>query len=522
METRLIAGAAVAAALALGLYLADSSDGAAPTAQLEVPAAAAATVPASAGDVPLMRTPPPPAPVAGGEAVAVYVVVLAADDLPLADIGVVLYPRDAAREKREATTNAQGHCVFVVAPGEYDVDVNHSLRLHDDLSRGHCHVVASRDHSPVATVSLARMSATVDVLVTDTLGSPVPNLQVDLGSHYGKATTDSTGAARFTKIAPGRVLVRLGRTVDLSEQVALPRPAVFDEPVADGANTIRLQVHRKGAVRFLISPSLEMFERVSLQVSPIATTSDVQAGVSVSHVDGPTSELLLHLPEGRWRVKPRTDAESWLFCSGAIEFNVASGREVRVPVVLRPELGSLTGTVVDAHGTPVEGITVFANWLEPETGQLLQLKFASTDAYGGYRIRGVPSGPCEFGVDVRRYEAAAFALPAGWGATVRISGPGEYPVTLRDGFTIAGSVTGPRGEEVDSRRLVLELEDATQPPLQAAIAGGRYEFTHVPPGDHRLLVERGNGEFEEFGRADTRTAEVGTRVLRCDLEVPAR
>jgi hypothetical protein len=174
--------------------------------------------------------------------------------------------------------------------------------------------------------------------------------------------------------------------------------------------------------------------------------------------------------------------------------------------------GTVLGTIRDADGTPLGGVTVTAT-----RGAVKATTTSLTAGDGGagigsYRVADLPSP----GVYTVTYTLAGYLTET---TTVTFVAAGEQPtvdMTMRRSTgTVRGRITVDGGGRAG---LSLELSDGTTPRTSqtASSPSGGYEFTGVPPGAYMLRIT-GTGVAETVVLVDVAAGQVTER----DVAVPA-
>ena len=191
-----------------------------------------------------------------------------------------------------------------------------------------------------------------------------------------------------------------------------------------------------------------------------------------------------------------------------IELEADSFRDAEIRLT---PLGVLSGRIIDLNGRPVQNATISV--VPARSRASCSACRTTTDADGQYRLAGLRDG---------RYYVMA-STPATASTPTGASGtyfPGtalpsqasvvdlaagrqvDASFTLAESAParVAGTVTDSRGAPAATHIVFL---DAMQPrprlgqPISQVATDGRFEFTHVPPGEYTLIV-RGTSFFTEI------------------------
>ena len=205
---------------------------------------------------------------------------------------------------------------------------------------------------------------------------------------------------------------------------------------------------------------------------------------------------------------------------------VRDGEAVGDADIVLPRGTAITGTIVDEHGEPLQGVSVRAMQLREASGRTAALAVGprnrSTDDRGRYRVYGLLPGSYLI-------EASVNASISGAGS--RGYAPVFYPGTIQPGE--ASPITADLGRDVPAIDLVLTQTPASrvtgivrtsdgaaftgpvlmmasqrsggiavEPQRPAQAPDGSFVFTNVPPGDYVVQAMRAreqNRGMSEFG-----------------------
>ena len=164
---------------------------------------------------------------------------------------------------------------------------------------------------------------------------------------------------------------------------------------------------------------------------------------------------------------------------------VVAGRTTEVGALTLVHGGVVSGTVVDAEGQGIPGVSVYA---ETDPSRLTEDLGSQTDSTGAFEIRGVPAGR----VLVR---AVHPSFTAGGVPEVRVD-PASEPVPVRivlgRGARIEGRVRHRDGRPFTAGRVIVSSSDPSAaygwPEPVPLDDGGAFVAEHVPPGGARVHV----------------------------------
>jgi len=216
------------------------------------------------------------------------------------------------------------------------------------------------------------------------------------------------------------------------------------------------------------------------------------------------------LPAGAYDVSAVTDWNRWsdtrVEDARAAHASVSAGGTARVRLVMQPDRGTITGTVVDAAGAPVADAAIDAAPAGPELRRLIWKHLAWTAADGTFRIERLPDGV--FAVRAR-IEGANVAVvnDVALGARIRL--------VMRPTAALSGVVVGPTGGPVDDVQLeVKDREHDVSRTERLFRTAGKFAFRDLPAGTYRLTADD--------DRQTSITVALREGEIRDDLRVVAR
>lgn len=274
-------------------------------------------------------------------------------------------------------TAADGYEVEILPPDSCLMDESappptNQQRQQADLSGGNATDVdfALREIVPVA----------VNGTVTDTDGNPVPGVEVEIALDGGgtlTATTDSNGFYVFDTVPAGDHTIDIpnppdGYTID-SQPGPLTVPEDSEEPITEQD--------------FILAPNPSLSGTVTAGGSPVG-------GVLVS-IDGPSGPMsTLTNADGTYEFD-RLEPGDYTITVEPPDGYVVDGPDTLTPTVADDDvsdqdfalarLGALGGTVTDADGNPLGGVTVIVSGPDGEHA-------LTTDAEGGYFLGELEPG----------------------------------------------------------------------------------------------------------------------------------
>ena len=383
-----------------------------------------------------------------------------------------------------------------------------------------------------ARVTLLNSSATADPVFTDADGRF--SLGVPAGFTLRITKAGFASAAVTTRdVASGEVLVRLGRGGVITGRVA-------DElgfPVVNaGVRARRADAPPGSAAAGLVEFATETDDRGEFRIGSLpdgryTVHSEAPSMVHDAATMFHSENDFFRLPAMLKMMRPPTPM------SEALAVTVRAGDETAVMLAYRMRAvspsdagigGSITGTVVDDFGDPVEGLTVRAWGLRyADGGRVVQAAGVSreTDDRGEYRLfhlrpgRYLVSAADDDAQSAMTYHPDTTVLSSATPITVRPSQqtPGAHVRHTRIRHArVAGVARSSAGAPLDG---TVMLTDARRTgsiggSRLTLARGGTFEFTGVPPGQYMVRAVT--------GESAARSPEVAVQpLLVTGADVPA-
>lgn len=344
----------------------------------------------------------------------------------------------------------------------------------------------------------ARIRGTVE----DPTGGPVPAAQLRLralspppgtvgvelprGGNTRDLRAEGDGSFTIVEVAPGKV------TLEAWAEGFVPHePVELEIPATGGLDGVRLVLDHGATVAGRVSTTEgEPVAGARLRIGPSQGASDAEGLYRLSGVALGVRGLVLTHPEWERQIR-EVDVQPGL---NKVDLTVSGGQTV-------------SGRVIDEAGAPTAGARVE---LARRSDRDPRRYSAMSGADGGFRFAAVAEG---------RYDLTAEA-------------EGFAPTLLADRLEVAGEAVGGlelvlrRGTTVAGRLLGLDLDELAAVEVAAEHAGraaragrvdyaGRYEITHLEPGDWWLRARLAGGRRQAEARVVVASGE--PRVER-DLE----
>lgn len=322
----------------------------------------------------------------------------------------------------------------------------------------------------------------------------------------GHATSDADGRFVITPLRPGPYRIQaaspgaLGIYTYLIDNVATPA-ALGDDDV-----TIVLQSGSDITGRIVDAAGSPLAE-VSVSIATSPGTLSFATPMTIRTKAG--NFLLKDVPPGRVVVAISGAG----FARKLIELAIpAGGAPLQLGNVL-VDIGAATvGKVVDTHGAPVAGATVWvtrthAFYREVLAQRLDQRVFkdgdqiAQTNAHGEFLLRGIPADQAAAYVVVAQHQRAGISTPVPWSAT-------PMTISLADPGAIEG-VWRLKGQLANNQSLdVGRLHEGkiSVPYSTYSDQAGRFRFPVLPPGVYKFP----NGQTCVVKAGETTTVSLAT------------
>ena len=203
---------------------------------------------------------------------------------------------------------------------------------------------------------------------------------------------------------------------------------------------------------------------------------------------------LLGLAPGRYGLSGNGDGYNSPGPDPAVE--IAAGQELKdVPVKLRPASPlTVAGRVLRPDGSPAENARLFLISLP---GRWIRWTQVTTDAEGRFTLENLHPGEYQVAavkVGFARGESPPFQLRPGnplEDLTITLQEGGKVRGQVLDeaGQPVVGAVVGAASEGEDIRRFApAEARNRRLTRLTMTDRGGRFELTHIPPGEVQVFV----------------------------------
>jgi protocatechuate 3,4-dioxygenase beta subunit len=351
----------------------------------------------------------------------------------------------------------------------------------------------------LGTLSLAAQTACIEGRVLDTNGVPIPDIPIiGIGARWAKfsAGTDRDGRFRVANLTAGNYGIATGeefradffkiRVADAKDikEVAL----VTVTAIVDGCSSVTLHRPQRARIHLLAKDAL--------------TAEDVSTAKAVFRYNAQTSWTKNRYNEQDLIVPPLMEFQ---LQAGALGYEdspimtipaLEPGETRELPLSLRPlQRGCISGQVVDQLGSPVGGVSVYADL----AGDLMhgRIGYKTTDKIGQFRFEGMHPGEYSIGTDAMRLGYSGIPGHENDVSIIVESSAGCKDITIN---------LGPKGAKIE-----LKVVDAqTQRPLteseafvSGALADGGtwfqkfYATTMLVPALKSLNVTAGKNGYRD-------------------------
>ncbi|HTZ43403.1 MAG TPA: carboxypeptidase regulatory-like domain-containing protein, partial [Jatrophihabitans sp.] len=347
-------------------------------------------------------------------------------------------------------------------------------------------------------------------IVRDPAGNPVAGVAVQDGWGGNPALTDSTGRYRFTGLTP------YASSYDIcADGSALPPTASAPYGYLNGCNlgstSVTVQYNQTVTVDLTLSPAAAL----GGTLTHADGTPVVDGQVFLSYPEGYAGPDTRTDAQGHWQLQPTPgqyylcytqyqNSDLWTCHGGQARdggqgagdlVTVTGGQLTTVNDSMLPG-ASIAGTVTDAAGAPLAGITVN---IDDEAGYAhLQ---AWTDADGHYTADGLAPGSyrvCFYPPQPQDLSSPGYVAQC-HGATADDPSPYAVPITapgqqvtvdaqLAAGSAIAGTVTDAAGNPVSGVPVRLTGPSAPYWPVYTGM-DGTYSYSQLQPGDYTVCFD---------------------------------
>jgi hypothetical protein len=389
---------------------------------------------------------------------------------------------DVSRTSTRVTADEHGHFTLEsLTAGKYHVNASATGYASQRLAGVLVEPAATRE----VKVELVR-TGTIEGVVRDTNGAPVPELSVIMRLESGKNslahdesgisleaighTTDAQGRYRLPKMA-GTVRLRVYRSI-----TALGEEKLVQVP-EDGTVTVDFVVPAPGPMGTVVGtvrrPDGSPLGSVRLYISATPGGQDRRLTFP-----GPEGRYELRLPVGTHTLRALDEGNGW---GPAQTVTVEEGKPVTVDLSLRAFVET-TGVLLTPEGRPAAGVFVLASLDDAMTNH--------TDAQGRFVLKSAPGA-------AGQETDAWFSSRDGMTAWERIKvGSKDGRFQLRPSATLKGRVVS-NGARVEGFRLI--IDQAVKPPyysfstVERELPQDSFVVDELPPMTVAVLVRTFDG-----------------------------
>ncbi|PTL82955.1 carboxypeptidase regulatory-like domain-containing protein [Vitiosangium sp. GDMCC 1.1324] len=423
------------------------------------------------------------------------------EPVPLAEVTLRPYTEPAMpsaqahalpEEVAVATSDEHGRFGFTgLAPGRYEL-----VAEAPGFSRRTVRIVSVPASGELVVKLWA--ASTLEGFVVGADGQPAPDAEVRvLGGPSDFRTTTGAGGGFSLEVSNGTywVIARKGTQVGRAPGLIIVGPG-------ETARDITVRLGSTGHLSGTVTRSVDAkpVEGASLVVSPAGAGGELGR----TRTD-PTGQYALELPPGDYDVAVSAPGLTSAMINGLV---VQADRSAVADFRLEGT-AAVEGSVADAQGRPLAGVTVRAGLLRGSSGEE---RYTRTNATGAFVLEGLPAGT----VRVRAKQDSS----AVWASRTLSLNPGtrgRADFTLSETGMVTGRVTRASGEPLSEPALVRAMAKEGQGGvldmgLTDTDAEGRYQL-ELPAGVYQLTAVLPGASYVFFNVDDPSvTVETGTTV----------
>ncbi|MGE3166574.1 MAG: carboxypeptidase regulatory-like domain-containing protein [Planctomycetota bacterium] len=289
--------------------------------------------------------------------------------------------------------------------------------------------------------------------------------------------TDTAGICQLADLRPGAHYLRVLHPDYAPREIELELSASGERDIevalTDGSNIFGSVIDADG----------EPMTGATVLAVTMTMRQDL-AQVSRGEVDAEGHYIVRNLGAGPYvvvRIDPSAEQDSKVTMSF-----VNAGKDTQVDFIEVATLATLRGRILNERGDPVPRMSVSAGYLDPVTG--FDFQSDVTDEDGRFEIRNLK--PRTYSVSV----AENFSYSSAVIGSIDIERPIDYDAdyTVYD-LRIDGRITAADGATAmpDVELILLRVRDGVPSDFAGrgvSNAEGRYEITHLQPGEYQLLA----------------------------------
>ncbi|MGM7702003.1 carboxypeptidase regulatory-like domain-containing protein [Pseudalkalibacillus sp. Hm43] len=389
--------------------------------------------------------------------------------------GVTVELKDGATTIATTTTNANGeYSLTGISPGNYTIEYSKV-----DYITNIQNVTINAGEITRKDVFLTELPGSISGTVTNSGGGAINNATVRLldtaGNVVATTTTNAAGNYSFPSVTPGQYTLSVTAT---NFQSATQGVTV----TANDASTVNFVLQpNPGTVQGQVTDqngnpiSSALVEVVNLAGLVIDTTTTNASG----------DYIIDDLAPGDYKLRVSKAA----FTTEVLGFNLSAGETEVLNVSLRPNPGTLTGTVTDAaSGNPIQNATV-----QVTNGLGVTVATTMTDASGDYTVPRLAPGSYTVTFIAEGYGSQSI------GAKIRSAETTTLNVELvKLVGAISGTVTDNSGNTLSGATVEIFLNNILVASTTTD-SNGTYVINNLIPGAYTVSVSKENFGTETVG-----------------------
>ncbi|MDZ7729951.1 MAG: carboxypeptidase regulatory-like domain-containing protein [Natrialbaceae archaeon] len=371
-----------------------------------------------------------------------------------ADTGATIQNATVTLETgQSATTDASGtYTLADVVPGTYNLTADHANYTANTTS-----VTVGPNQTVTEDLALSAQNGSISGTVTDQDGADLSGATVTIDSTGQSATTDANGTYTIADVAPGSYNLTAS-LANYSDATATNVTVGPGEAVTDVNLTL---VELNGTVSGTVTNSSDGTALANATVEVVGTdqtaTTDATGNYTITDVVPGTYDVQAAAPG---------------YVAETQNVTVPANGTATANFALDPAEGTVTGTVLDNSGSPVEDVTIEAGNTSTTTGAAGSYTLGV--AFGNYTVTAEKTG---YDNDTATVTVNATTTPV----------TQNFTLVAQNG-SISGTATDQDGTALGS--VTVTIDSTGQSAMTDA--NGTYTLANVSPGTYNLTASLAN------------------------------